>query len=176
VNEMQVRDIVSNAILAQEGDVAYLIFDQGVRESLASIETYASQGILTQEESVALLASDLDIPANILEQTLEKYNNAQKSGVDDDFGRSAEEMPRALVNSPFYAICVTPAIHHTMGGIRVDAQMHALTSDGQIIPGLFAAGEVTGGLHGGNRLGGNGVADVVVNGRIAGTSAAEFLK
>ncbi len=73
---------------------------------------------------------------------------------------------------PYYAIRVKPAIHHTMGGIRVDADMHVLRSDDTPVPGLFAAGEVTGGVHGANRLGGNGVADIVVNGKIAGRGAA----
>ena len=74
---------------------------------------------------------------------------------------------------PFYAVGITPAIHHTMGGIKVDPDMHVLREDGTVLPGLYAAGEVTGGLHGANRLGGNGVGDVVVNGKIAGRNAAK---
>ncbi|MBQ3872899.1 MAG: FAD-binding protein, partial [Bacteroidales bacterium] len=77
---------------------------------------------------------------------------------------------------PFYAIRIKPAIHHTMGGLRVDADMHVLRADDSPVPGLYAAGEVTGGLHGANRLGGNGVADIVVNGKIAGQKAAEYAK
>ena len=77
-----------------------------------------------------------------------------------------------LTSSPYYCVGVTPAIHHTMGGIKVDKDMHVIRSDGSAVKGLYAAGEVTGGLHGANRLGGNGVGDIVVNGKIAGRNAA----
>ena len=90
----------------------------------------------------------------------------------EDFGRSSTQMTATLDTPPYYAIRVKPAIHHTMGGIRVDADMHVLRTDDTPVPGLFAAGEVTGGVHGANRLGGNGVADIVVNGKIAGRGAA----
>lgn len=79
----------------------------------------------------------------------------------------------ALETAPYYAVCVTPAIHHTMGGLSVNTDTQVLKADGTPIPGLYAAGEVTGGLHGANRLGGNGVADIVVNGRLAGIAAAQ---
>ena len=82
-------------------------------------------------------------------------------------------MTAALETAPYYAVCVTPAIHHTMGGLSVNADTQVLKADGTPIPGLYAAGEVTGGLHGANRLGGNGVADIVVNGRLAGIAAAQ---
>ena len=85
-------------------------------------------------------------------------------------------MTRPLEKSPFYAVRVTPAIHHTMGGLSVNTETQVLRADGTPIPGLYAAGEVTGGLHGANRLGGNGVADIVVNGRLAGMIASKKLK
>jgi len=173
VNEMETRDVVSAAILAQEGGKVYLLFDTGVRKSLASIETYANQHLLIEGNTLAELAQKTGMPASQLEQTLTRYNGFQASGIDSDFGRSATEMTAQLITSPYYAISVSPAIHHTMGGIRVDADMHVLNADGTIISGLYAAGEVTGGLHGANRLGGNGVADVVINGKIAGGNAAK---
>lgn len=82
----------------------------------------------------------------------------------------------ALETAPYYAVCVTPAIHHTMGGLSVNTDTQVLKADRTPIPGLYAAGEVTGGLHGANRLGGNGVADIVVNGRLAGIAAAQKVK
>lgn len=85
-------------------------------------------------------------------------------------------MPVSLDTPPFYAVRVSPAIHHTMGGLSVNTQTQVLRADGTPIVGLYAAGEVTGGLHGANRLGGNGVADIVVNGRLAGLAASEHLK
>ncbi len=172
VNEMNTRDVVSAGILAQEGAKAYLIFDQGVRKSLASIETYANQGLLKTGNSIAELALSIACPPAVLQSTLSKYNEYQTTGTDKDFGRSATQMTAQISTPPFYAIAVTPAIHHTMGGVHVDADMHVLKVDGSSIPGLYAAGEVTGGVHGDNRLGGNGVADIVVNGKIAGKNAA----
>ena len=153
-NEMDTRDVVSAAILKQTQGEAFLIFDQGVRKSLASIETYANQHLLSEGNTVAELAKAIDVSASDLEATLNRYNAQQKASVDEDFG-------------------VTPAIHHTMGGLSVNADTQVLKADGTPIPGLYAAGEVTGGLHGANRLGGNGVADIVVNDRLAGIAAAQ---
>ena len=172
-NEMDTRDVVSAAILKQTQGEAFLIFDQGVRKSLASIETYANQHLLKEGATMAELAEAIGIPAADLEATLNRYNAQQKVGVDEDFGRSASQMTAALETAPYYAVCVTPAIHHTMGGLSVNTDTQVLRTDGTPIPGLYAAGEVTGGLHGANRLGGNGVADIVVNGRLAGIAAAQ---
>ena len=172
-NEMDTRDVVSAAILKQTQGEAFLIFDQGVRKSLASIETYANQHLLKDGVTVAELAKATSIPAADLEATLNRYNAQQKTGVDEDFGRSAAQMTAALETAPYYAVCITPAIHHTMGGLSVNIATQVLKADGTAIPGLYAAGEVTGGLHGANRLGGNGVADIVVNGRLAGIAAAQ---
>lgn len=174
VNEMETRDVVSAAILAQTGGMAYLVFDQQVRKSLASIETYYNQGVLKQADTVEGLATEAGLPTTHLAATLTRYTQMQQAGNDEDFGRAASAMTAPLNTPPYYAVGVTPAIHHTMGGIQVDKEMHVLRADGTVIPGLFAAGEVTGGLHGGNRLGGNGVGDIVVNGKIAGRNAATY--
>jgi fumarate reductase flavoprotein subunit len=171
---METRDVVSAAILSQPNGEAFLIFDQGVRTSLASIETYANQHLLKEGATVGELAGFIGVSADALTATVNRYNAQQKTGVDDDFGRSAVEMPVALETAPYYAVCVTPAIHHTMGGLSVNTSTQVLKADGTPIPGLYAAGEVTGGLHGANRLGGNGVADIVVNGRLAGLAAARY--
>lgn len=173
VNEMQTRDSVSAAILSQRGGMAYLLFDQQVRQSLASIETYQNQGVLISATTIAELADKMGINRQTLTSTMSRYTEMQLNGKDDDFGRAASAMTAPLNVPPFYAVGITPAIHHTMGGIKVDPDMHVLREDGTVLPGLYAAGEVTGGLHGANRLGGNGVGDVVVNGKIAGRNAAK---
>ena len=85
-------------------------------------------------------------------------------------------MTRPIVKAPFYAVEVAPAVHHTMGGIKINTKSEALNNSGAVISGLFAAGEVTGGIHGANRLGGNAVADICIYGRTAGDSAADFIK
>lgn len=176
VNEMETRDVVSAAILRQTSGDAYLIFDQEVRKSLASIETYANQHLLKEGSTLPELADAAGLPLEAMEATMIRYAAQQKAGVDEDFGRSATEMTAALQTPPFYAVRVKPAIHHTMGGLRVNTGTQVLKADGTPIPGLYAAGEVTGGLHGANRLGGNGVADIVVNGKLAGEAAASYVK
>jgi len=175
-NEMDTRDVVSAAILQQAGGKAFLIFDQAARESLASIETYANQHLLSEGQTVAELAERVNIPSGPLAESINRYNAYQKAGQDEDYGRSATQMTLALETPPYYAVCVTPAIHHTMGGLSVNTDTQVLRADGTPIPGLYAAGEVTGGLHGANRLGGNGVADIVVNGRLAGIAAGKSIE
>ena len=174
-NEMWTRDKLSDAILEQTDKKAFLVFDQSVRESLATIENYAQQGLLTSAETPAELAEALQLPVSAFVETMEKYSRYQSTGEDKDFQRKAEDMPRPLTEAPYYAINVEPVIHHTMGGIKINAQAEVVNQIGKTIPGLYAAGEVTGGVHGGNRLGGNAVADIIVFGQIAGTSAAQSL-
>lgn len=100
----------------------------------------------------------MKVPAAALKQTMTEYAAAVAAKNDKQFGRA--DLPRPLNKAPFYAIIVTPAVHHCMGGIKIDTKTQVYGQNGQIIPGLFAAGEVTGGVHGGNRLGGNAQADI----------------
>ncbi|MBQ6565972.1 MAG: flavocytochrome c [Treponema sp.] len=175
-NEMATRDVMSADVLAQTGKTAYLLFDQSVRESLKAIEGYAKKGLLTEGATPAELAGKLGMDAAALTATINTYNGYQKSGSGDpDFGRKANEMPRALDKGPYYAVEVGPAIHHTMGGIKINTKAQVINKSGGVVPGLFAAGEVTGGVHGGNRLGGNAVADICVYGKIAGDSALAYI-
>ncbi len=173
-NEMLTRDKLSEAILAQDEGQAYLFFDQSVRNSLEVINLYAQQGILIEAENLEQLAEKINVEPYVLEQTVATYNNYQQSGEDRDFGRKQIDMPRSLAQAPYYAIAVEPVIHHTMGGLKINNQAQVLSNQGEAIPGLYAAGEVTGGVHGGNRLGGNAIADIVVYGRIAGKNAARY--
>lgn len=172
--EMATRDVMSAAILEQTGGTAYLMFDTSIRKSLKAIETYASQGLLTEGATVAELAQKLGIPEATLEKTVSDYNSYVANGNDPDFGRKASEMPRALVEGPYYVVEVGPAIHHTMGGLKINTKAEVIDTNGKVIPALYAAGEVTGGIHGANRLGGNAVADITVFGKIAGEQAAKY--
>ena len=174
-NEMLTRDKLSEAILEQTKKSAFIIFDQSVRESLAAIENYAQQGLLTTAESVSELAEVLKIPVSSFVETMKKYQEYQAKGEDLEFERKADEMPRPLTLAPYYAIEVEPVLHHTMGGIKINSNAEVVNKNGNPVPGLYAAGEVTGGVHGGNRLGGNAVADIIVFGQIAGTSAVEYI-
>lgn len=173
-SEMLPRDAMSAAVLKQTGKSAFLVFDQGIRESLKAIESYDAQGLLTSGNTIEELAEKLGIPPQTFAQTIKTYNQYQKNGNDDDFGRKGSEMPRSLEKAPYYAVEVAPAIHHTMGGLKINTKAQVLNNSNEVIPGLFAAGEVTGGVHGANRLGGTAVADIVIYGRIAANSAVSY--
>lgn len=173
-SEMLTRDVVSAAILSQKGKTAFLVFDQGIRESLKAIEEYEQQGLLTEASSIAELAEKIGVPPSNLEKTISDYNKYQKNANDPEFGRKGSEMPRPLEKVPYYAVEVEPAVHHTMGGVKINPKAEVINKEGDVVPALFAAGEVTGGVHGGNRLGGNAVADIVIFGRIAGDSACSY--
>jgi fumarate reductase flavoprotein subunit len=170
VNELDTRDVVSAAELQQPGGTGLLIFDQGVRESLSAIERYIENGLVTEADSLEGLADALEVPPGDVIATVAAYNGAVRAGVDPEFGRTS--LARTLETPPFYAVEVGPAVHHTMGGIRIDQDARVMDQDGQPIGGFFAAGENTGGIHGANRLGGNALADIVTFGRIAGRNAA----
>ena len=174
VSELETRDVVSKAELEQTGKSAFLVFDQEVREKLGAINGYVRKGFTVEGATVEELAGKIDVDAKGLVDTMAKYNGYVKAGEDKDFGKTA--LPRELVKAPFYAIEVSPAVHHTMGGVRINTNAEVLTADGKVIPGLFAAGEITGGVHGANRIGGNAVTDITVYGKTAGENAADFAK
>ena len=173
VDELETRDVVSAAILEQTDKVCYLVFDQAVRESLAAIESYIKAGIVTEADTPEALGEAIGIDGAALAETLKTYAGYKAAGKDEDFGR--ESMELALDKPKYYAALCAPAIHHTMGGVKINTKTEVLKEDGTAIPGLFAAGEVTGGVHGANRLGGNAVTDIVVFGRIAGTAAEDYV-
>jgi len=174
VNELDTRDVVSEATLAQDGGVGLLLFDTRIRETLAVIETYIASDIIVEASSIAQLAEQLDIDPAVLEATIATYNAAVAAENDAEFGRTASM--HQLVGPNFYAGITAPAVHHTMGGVEINASAEVIDTNGAVITGLFAAGEVVGGIHGNNRLGGSAVADIIVFGRIAGTSAVEFVR
>jgi fumarate reductase flavoprotein subunit len=173
IDELQTRDVVSAAILEQKDGQAYMIFDQKVRDSLKSIEEYFDQGIVIESDTIEGLAKKIGVEASALKETMDTYAGYQKAGKDTEFSRKSMEVP--LTSPKFYAALSAPAVHHTMGGVKINTNAEVVNKDGKVIPGLFAGGEVTGGLHGGNRLGGNAVADIVIFGRISGSSAAKYV-
>ena len=174
VNELLTRDAVSAAELEQEGQYAYIIFDQNLRDHLKAIEKYVKANLTVQADTIEGLAEQLAIDPATLAKTLADWNEIVKNQRDTQFGRTTG-MNADLTTPPYYAIKVAPGIHHTMGGIKIDTEAQVINTEGKPIPGLFAAGEVTGGVHGGNRLGGNAVADIVIFGRIAAQSAISYL-
>ena len=174
IDEVGTRDVVSAAEIAQPDSFSWLVVDQKMVDASSVIQGYINRGLMLQGETYEALAGELGIPADAFAATMEKWNGYVAEKNDPDFGRTSFAQP--LDTAPYYAVKVTAGIHHTMGGLKIDSQTHVLNTEGQIIPGLYAAGEVTGGVHGGNRLGGNAVADFVVFGRIAGQEAADSIQ
>lgn len=174
-NELDTRDNVTAAINKLPEKSAYIIFDSGVKSRVKAIEQYEKMGFVIQGESIEALAKEINVPADQLQATIDTWNEAVKNKEDAEFGRTTG-MDNDLSGAPYYAIKIAPGIHYTMGGVKINTNTEVLTADGQTIPGLFAAGEVTGGLHGSNRIGGNSVGDIIVFGRQAGVKAAEYVK
>lgn len=172
INELETRDVVSKAILEQNEATAFLVIDNQVYSKASTYEKYLKQGFLKEAQTLAELAEIMKVDAATLEATVAKYNEAVKAKSDAEFGRTSLEVE--LITAPYYTVEVSPAIHHTMGGVTINTEAQVLNNSGEAVEGLFAAGEVTGGVHGGNRIGGNAVTDITVFGRIAGASAAAF--
>ncbi|MGX7244772.1 flavocytochrome c [Enterococcus quebecensis] len=173
VNEMDTRDKVSAAITALPDKSAYLVFDQGVRDRAKAIDFYDEQGFVVEGNTIEELAKKIDMPEAKLKETLEQWNKNVQGKSDTQFGRKTG-MDNDLSKGPFYAIKIAPGIHHTMGGVKINTKTEVLKEDGSPIKGLYAAGELTGGLHGANRIGGNAVADIIIFGRQSGTESANF--
>ena len=174
VDELGTRDVLSEATLAQTGNVGLLLFDSRTRSNLGVIQSYINAGIIESGDSPRALAEALGIDPDVLEATIARYNELVEAGDDVDFGRTASM--HVLEGPYFYAGITGPAVHHTMGGVRINESTAVMNYDGNEITGLFAAGEVVGGIHGDNRLGGNAVSDIIVFGRIAGVTAADFVR
>lgn len=175
VNELDTRDKVTAAINSLPEKSAYLVFDSGVKSRAKAIEQYEKMGFVLKGDTIEALAQAMNVPADQLKTTLDTWNASVKSKKDTEFGRTTG-MDNDLSAAPYYAIKIGPGIHYTMGGVKINTNTEVLNKAGQPIPGLFAAGEVTGGLHGQNRIGGNSVAEIIIFGRQAGIKSAEFVK
>ena len=158
--------------LAQEGGYAWTVVDQKMMDASSTYNGYYTKGFAVKGETVEELAAAMGTDAAVLAETLNTWNAAVAAQKDEEFGRMSFANP--LDTAPYYAVMVAPGIHHTMGGVEINTETQVLTAEGTAIPGLFAAGEVTGGVHGANRLGGNAVSDFVVFGRIAGEEAVKL--
>ena len=171
-DEVGTRDAVSAAEIAQPGSYSWLVVDQKMLDASSVIAGYVTKGYTHQGDTYEALAEELGVDPETFANTMNTWNGYVAEKNDPDFGRVSFAQP--LDTAPYYAVKVTAGIHHTMGGVVINSNAEVLDTEGNVIPGFFAAGEVTGGVHGGNRLGGNAVADFTIFGRIAGTSASEF--
>ena len=172
-DEVGTRDVVSAAEIAQTGSYSWLVIDQAMVDASSVIQGYITKGYTVTGSTYAELADAMGVDADAFTATMEKWNACVEAGKDEEFGRTSFANP--LNTAPYYAIKVTAGIHHTMGGLTINSDTQVLAGDGTVIDGLYAAGEVTGGVHGANRLGGNAVADFTVFGRIAGQQASAYV-
>lgn len=175
VNEFGTRDEISKAAIAN-GSLFYLIADDEIKKtayntSQEKIDQQVKDGTLYRADTIGELAEQIGIDPSVLEETVATYNSYVDQGEDPDFHKNAFDLKVEV--APFYATPRKPAVHHTMGGLKIDTDAHVINQDGEIIKGLYAAGEVAGGVHAGNRLGGNALADIFTYGRIAGKNASQ---
>lgn len=174
VNELDTRDKVSADIIKLPEHYSYILFDQQVRDENKAVEEYVSNDLVVQADSIAELANKLSIDVNNLSKTIERYNQFVINKQDEDFGRTTG-MRHPINTAPFYAIKIAPGVHHTMGGVTINTETQVLDNDKHVIKGVFAAGEVVGGVHGANRIGGNAVADIIIFGMQAGKKATDYI-
>jgi fumarate reductase flavoprotein subunit len=177
VDEGARRDVMTLALMEQTDSFLYVILDstnyptpETTNNFNETIEELISQGRAFKGDTLEELAEQINVNSENLINAVNTFNEAVENGGPDEFGRTLFD--RKIEAGPFYAGPRVPTVHHTMGGVEINEQSQVLDANGHPIPGLFAAGEVTGGIHGTNRLGGNALADITVFGRIAGLSAA----
>lgn len=173
VEELERRDVISKAILAQTGGYAYQLWNQTIADIGKTIEAHqdeydmlVKQGLLYKADTLEEAAKFFDVDIDTLKATVKKVNQYASTGDDLDFHHRGGLV--SLETGPYYIQKAVPSVHHTMGGLVIDEKTHVINEEGSIIPGLYAAGEVTGVIHGTNRLGGNAIADIFTFGRIAG--------
>jgi urocanate reductase len=176
VAEDQRRDVIADAILSSPTKVVFGIRDSDGYKAMKpgakkAFDGAFSTGDAFKADTLDDLALKIQIPAENLKRAVAEYNKAVDTK-KDPLGRKPTVLVQKIEKAPFYAGRLTMAVHHTMGGIEIDPKAEVIDRHGNPIPHLYAAGEVTGGLHGTNRVGGNAVAEIFTMGRIAGANAA----
>lgn len=175
VNEFAERDVLAKAVI-DNGGLIYQIADDKIKETAynttqESLDAQVKAGTLFRDDTLEGLAKQIGMDPDVLVDTIKKYNSYVDQGSDPDFHKNVLGLKCEV--APFYATPRKPAIHHTMGGLVIDTKAHVLDKNGDEIPGLYSAGENAGGIHAGNRLGGNSLADIFTFGRIAANTAYE---
>jgi len=174
VNETSERDVLCKAALAQTGGVFYGVGDvkmyNHALQGEAKVADSVAKGYAFIGDTLEEAARNAGIDGEQLVKTVEAFNTYVEQESDPDFGRYG--FMGKVEEGPFLIVPMSPALHHTMGGVEINTETQVINTNGEVIPGLYAAGEVCGGIHAGNRLGGNAITDIVVFGRIAGANAA----
>ncbi|KAN0090662.1 FAD binding domain containing protein [Tylopilus felleus] len=175
VDELQHRDYVTGKIWENGKYPIQLVLNgQASREIEWHCKHYVGRGLMKRLDSGEALAKEMGISPAHLKKTFETYNAGAKAK-KDPFGKKFFSSGDWTMDDHFHVAIMTPVLHYTMGGLEVDAESRVIGKDGKPVPGLFAAGEVAGGVHGANRLGGSSLLGCVVFGRVSGDSAAAYL-
>ena len=179
VNEGAGRDTLAQAILDQEDQTYWIVVNNVRFPSRDWVDNYGgtiagmvAQGVVVEADTLAELAEKTGMDADKLQASIDAHNAVVRGEKEDELGFKPSKSEVELTTGPWYACKKVPTVHHTMGGLEIDTDTHVLNEQGQVIKGLYAAGEVTGGIHGSNRLGGNAIADCMTFGRAAGANAA----
>lgn len=177
VDEGARRDVMTKALMEQTDAYMWVIVDKHsyptgdtVNNFNESIDDLVSAGRAFKADTLEELAAQIGVDPSNLSASVESFNQAVEGKSADPFGRTL--FAEKIDTPPYYAGARVPTVHHTMGGVVITENAQVVDVNGVIIKGLYAAGEVTGGIHGSNRLGGNALADITVFGKIAGESAA----
>lgn len=179
ISELARRDHINFAQIAlgPQGKPTYTIFSGEMVERMGftkeELDAGLRRGRFVTADSIAELAGKAGLPKDALVDTIEKHNSFLAEGRDPEFNKPITKAMLPMTKGPFYAIAQWPSIHHTMGGLRINEKAQVVDIFGEVIPKFYAAGEVTGGIHGSNRLGSNAMPDCVVFGRVAGKNAAK---
>lgn len=181
VSENAPRDVLCRAILKQPGSTYFVVLNHlrfPTLETRAGDTTLRDQiklGQAYEGKTLEELAQKIGADPAKLQASVDEYNAVvtHKKAADQFGFKGQGPSDKPLLDGPWYATRLVPAVHHTMGGLRINVNSQVLTPEGRLIPGLYAAGEVTGGVHGANRVGGNGILDAMVFGRHAGAMAAQ---
>lgn len=180
INEYSERDVLASAALQQEDQLFYIICDENTAGITPEgknlwgdkVEKLVETKSIYRADTLEDLALQLGMEKNALVDEINKYNSCIEQEIDPDFGKT--NFGKKIETAPFYATPRSPSVHHTMGGLTIDTSARVLDKNNEVIPGFYAAGEVTGGIHAGNRLGGNAITDIMVFGKIAGESASQM--
>ena len=178
VDEGARRDVMTAALFEQTDAMLFIILDGKNYENSDSLNNFGESigelvaaGRAYQADTLEELAEQIGVPAENLIAAVEEFNSHVDNKTTDQFGRTLYSTK--IDQAPYYACIRVPTLHHTMGGVEINTSGQVINESGEVIPGLYAAGEVTGGVHGSNRLGGNALTDILVFGRIAGKSASD---
>jgi flavocytochrome c len=173
INELADRKVRADAILKAGNKCIALCDEYGTKMQKDAIPKFMERGIVKKYDTLQALAAAYNVPFGPMMEEINKYNEAVAKGKDEAWGRYLQKDAKPIGQAPFYAMRLMPKVHHCMGGVNVNTKAQALdiTTD-QPIPGLYAAGEVTGGVHGAVRLGSCATLDCLIFGRIAGQNAA----